>query len=110
MRPPQRRPAVGADTVRAAQEFTVTAETACPQVDVHEDTAGAFALSHSHMSTSWQRTLPKLPVTFGGRIAGKTSKPLDPQNVLGFTAKPVSGVSDYHLLSHLSKSKVNANY
>lgn len=37
MRPPQRQPAAGADTVRAVQEFTVTAETASPQVDPHKD-------------------------------------------------------------------------
>lgn len=38
-----------ADTVKAAQEFTVTAETASPQVDVHKDRARAH--THTHVQT-----------------------------------------------------------
>lgn len=35
-RPPQRRPAVG-PTLKVAEEFTVTVETASPQTDVRKD-------------------------------------------------------------------------
>lgn len=51
VRPPQRRPAAGADTVRALQEFTVTVETASPQVDVLKDRDGARTLIHKHTHT-----------------------------------------------------------
>lgn len=55
-----------ADTVKAAQEFTVTAETASPQVDVHKDSARAHvhAHSHTHMQTlAVNPTNAHLPVT-----------------------------------------------
>lgn len=51
VRPPQRQPAVGADTVRAAQEFTVTAETASPQVDLRNDTKRAYTHTHTYVQT-----------------------------------------------------------
>lgn len=51
VRPPQRQPAAGADTVRAAKEFTVTAETASPQVDVHKDRAREHTHMHTYVQT-----------------------------------------------------------
>lgn len=47
-RPPQRQPTACADTVRAAQESSVTAETACAQVNVHKDGVRVCTHTHTH--------------------------------------------------------------
>ncbi len=65
-RPPQRQPAAGTDTVRAAEEFTVTAETASPQVDVHKDRAEVHKHTHTHTHSQTLAVNPAkahLPVT-----------------------------------------------
>lgn len=48
-RPPQRQPTACADTVRAAQESSVTAETACAQVNVHKDGVRVCPHTHTHV-------------------------------------------------------------
>lgn len=58
-----------ADTVKAAQEFTVTAETASPQVDVHKDRARAHTHTRADLGSEPCQSSP--PCNPNGGILGK---------------------------------------
>lgn len=72
--------------MKATQEFTVTAETASPQVDVHKDGArvGTHTNRHTHPDLGSEPYQGSPPCNLDGRIVGNVSlsSPFDPQNVL----------------------------
>lgn len=88
VRPPQRQTTAGADTVRSAQEFTVTAETASPQVNVHKERAHTHTHTEIHMQTlAVNPALAHLPLTLMVRVKENVnlSSPSDLQNVLSLS-------------------------
>lgn len=75
-------------TLRSAQEFTVTAETASPQVNVHKKRAHTHTHTEIHMQTlAVNPALAHLPLTLMVRVKENVnlSSPSGLQNVLGLS-------------------------
>lgn len=75
-------------TLRSAQEFTVTAETASPQVNVHKKRAHTHTHTEIHMQTlAVNPALAHLPLTLMVRVKENVnlSSPSDLQNVLSLS-------------------------
>lgn len=72
-------------TLRSAQEFTVTAETASPQVNVHKKRAHTHTHRNTHADLGSEPCFSSPPSNLDGESQGNLSSPSDLQNVLGLS-------------------------